>query len=161
MNFRVGIGTDLHKFDSNSPKPLVIGGIQIPSEQGILAHSDGDVLIHAIIDALLGASVKGDIGELFPDNDSANKDKNSEFFLLEVAKMLQKLNYAIVNLDCVVHLEKPKLTPYKAQIRNNIARMLKISVDAVNIKAKTREKLDAVGKGEAIESIVIVLLSTI
>ena len=159
MNFRVGIGTDLHKLDVNSTKPLVVGGIQIPFEQGILAHSDGDVLFHAIIDALLGASALGDIGELFPDNDDVNKDKNSEFFLLEVAKMLHKHNFSIVNLDCVIHLEKPRLTPFKTQICINISRLLEISVDAVNIKAKTREKLDAVGKGEAIEAIVCVLLS--
>jgi len=158
MDFRIGIGIDLHKLDINSSKPLVIGGIRIPSEQGILAHSDGDVLIHAIVDALLGASALGDIGELFSDTDPSNKDKKSEFFLLAVKNMLNDRQYSIVNLDCIIHLEKPKLTTYKTQIRDNIAKMLEISVDAVNVKAKTREKLDAVGKGEAIEAIVSVLL---
>ncbi len=158
MDFRIGIGIDLHKLDINSSKPLVIGGIRIPSEQGILAHSDGDVLIHAIVDALLGASALGDIGELFSDTDPSNKDKKSEFFLLAVKNMLNDRQYSIVNLDCIIHLEKPKLTTYKTQIRDNIAKMLEISVDAVNVKAKTREKLDAVGRGEAIEAIVSVLL---
>ena len=158
MDFRIGIGIDLHKLDINSSKPLVIGGIRIPSELGILAHSDGDVLIHAIVDALLGASALGDIGELFSDNDPSIKDKKSEFFLLAVKNMLNDRQYSIVNLDCIIHLEKPKLTTYKTQIRDNIAKMLEISVDAVNVKAKTREKLDAVGRGEAIEAIVSVLL---
>ena len=158
MNFRIGIGTDLHKLDTNSSKPLVLGGIQIPFEKGILAHSDGDVLIHAIIDALLGASAFGDIGTLFPDTDAENKDKKSEIFLAEVMTMIKAENFSVINLDCVIHLEKPKLTPYKPQIRENIARLLEISVGVVNVKAKTREKLDAVGKGEAIEAIVSVLL---
>ena len=158
MNFRIGIGTDLHKLDSNSANPLLVGGVQIPSEKGVLAHSDGDVLIHAIVDALLGASCLGDIGERFPDTDPANKDMKSEFFLNETMKLLLVRNFSVVNIDCVVHLEHPKLKPYKAQIRENVARMLKISIDSVNIKAKTREKLDAVGSGDAIEAIVSVLL---
>jgi len=158
MNFRIGIGTDLHRLDSDSTKPLVIGGIQVSSAKGVIAHSDGDVLIHAIVDSLLGACALGDIGEIYPDSNPEFKDKKSEFFLLETVKKLKQQNYTVANIDCVIHLQEPKLKPYKAGIKENIARMLEIGENCVNIKAKTREKLDAVGAGNAIEAIVSVLV---
>ena len=155
-NFRTGIGTDIHRLVEC--KPLFLGGVMIPSEKGAVAHSDGDTLIHAIIDACLGAAGLGDIGEYFPDTSPKHKGSDSTIFLHEIVELLSKKGYRIVNIDAVIHLEKPKLSEHKNSIRENLAKIIGIPKNCINIKAKTREKLDAVGKNEAIEVIATTLL---
>jgi len=154
---RIGIGHDTHR--TGPGDGLRLGGVDVPHDRSMVGHSDADVLLHAITDAILGAAATGDIGELFPDTNATFKDKNSEFFLNETLNMLNEKNYSIVNMDCVIHLEKPKLKSYKTKIKENLARLLKMKPEALNIKAKTREKVDAVGKGDAIEALVSVLIA--
>jgi len=163
---RIGHGYDLHRLEPLAPagagRAFVVGGIQIdPSGtfgKGPVAHSDGDVLLHAITDALLGALGLQDIGQLFPDNLAENEGRNSADF---VAAALQKVllsGYVIANIDCTVILEKPKLLPFKVRMRERLASMLHLSVEQVNLKGKTHEKVDAVGEGRAIEAHVVALL---
>ncbi len=154
---RIGSGWDIHRLVPG--RPLTIGGVSIPSEQGSLAHSDGDVLIHAIIDALLGALAKGDIGTHFPDTDPAYKDADSTLLLREVVtKHLPP--YQIVNLDTTIILEKPKLRPHIDAIRTTLAHVLKIKVEQISVKAKTAEGcLSEVGSTDAIIAQASVLLS--
>lgn len=144
----VGFGYDLHILVGNSP--LIIGGIEIESDFGAVSHSDGDVLIHSLIDAILGAMGEGDIGELFPDTNPDYKGISSSILLKKVIDLMNEKNYSIVNIDCTIVLEKPKLGKYKQAIRKNIARLCKISEDKINIKAKTNEKQDSVGNSKAI-----------
>lgn len=149
----VGLGYDCHKIiDGNG---LFIGGVFIPCEYSFLAHSDGDVLLHSLCDALLGASGCGDIGEYFPDNDLKFKDKESSYFVKEVIKLLSAKKYKIVNIDCTLILERPKLSPYKNEIKDNIAKLCKLNPSQVNIKAKTSEKMGFVGRMEGIEAFTI------
>lgn len=154
--YRNGIGTDIHRIVEG--RKLMLGGIEIPCQFGLIGHSDGDVAIHAVIDALLGAACLGDIGTFFPDTDEKWKDADSKGLLLDVKKMLEKDRWVIVNIDLVVHLEKPRLESVKAQIKRSIASLLGIDFNAMNVKAKTNEGLDAVGAGEAIAATAIVLL---
>ena len=144
----VGIGYDIHKLAKG--ESLILGGIKIESEIGTVAHSDGDVLIHSIIDALLGAASLGDIGDYFPDTSPKYKNIDSTELLLTVKEMLDKNGYSIVNIDATVVLEKPKLSDYKLTIKNNLAKILDISEKQINIKATTNEKLDSIGNSEAI-----------
>ena len=154
--YRTGIGTDIHKLVSD--RPLLLGGIQVPFELGLLGHSDGDVVLHAVIDAVLGAAGLGDIGTLFPDTDSQWKDVDSADLVLLVREQYQKAHWEVVNLDVIIHAQSPKLAPYKGQIKRQIAGLLETDFANVNIKAKTNEGLDAVGEGRAIASTVSVLL---
>ena len=154
---KIGIGFDIHKTDKQ--KKLVLGGVEIPSEFGLLGHSDADVLIHAIIDALLGAMAKGDIGDHFPDTEAQYKDISSVVLLKQVLEMLDKQGAKIQNLDCNIMLEAPKLKEYKQKIRENIAKILAIDPSSVNIKAKTYEKLGPIGQGQAIAAQVVVLVA--
>ena len=151
---RVGFGNDIHRLEEG--RKLFVGGILLPHIKGAVAHSDGDVLIHALIDAILGALSKGDIGTFFPPEDKKYKDIDSKLLLGEILKIT---NPEFVNIDAVITLEGFKLLPYKNQIRESIAELCKIDVDRVSVKAKTNEGLDALGKGEAIKAEVILLLN--
>ena len=153
---RVGIGYDIHKLVNG--RRLVIGGVSIPAKKGLLGHSDADVLIHAIIDALLGAASLGDIGEHFPDTDKRYKGISSGILLKETAKLIKRRSYSINNIDAVIILENPKLSRYKEKMADTIANILGVSNSKVNIKAKTNEGLDSVGKGKAIAAYAIAML---
>ncbi len=146
----VGFGWDIHKLVEGLK--LMIGGVEVDSEKGAQAHSDGDVLFHALCDALLGAAGLGDIGELFPDTDARYKNADSSIFVKDVMTLLAERNLQIINIDATIVLERPKLKSYKAEIKKNVAKLCKVEEKRVNVKAKTSEGLDAVGKGEAIEA---------
>jgi 2-C-methyl-D-erythritol 4-phosphate cytidylyltransferase/2-C-methyl-D-erythritol 2,4-cyclodiphosphate synthase len=154
--FRIGQGWDLHKLVSG--RRLVLGGIEVPSDKGEEAHSDGDVLLHAIIDALFGAAALGDIGTHFPPSDTRWKDADSRELARRAAALLGAAGWEIGNLDCTVVLEAPKLGPYKEAMRESIASCLGISPSLVSVKAKTKEGVDAAGEGLAIEASTVVML---
>lgn len=156
MSFRVGQGFDLHR--TVEGRALIIGGVHIPSQFGLLGHSDADVLLHAIIDALLGALAAGDIGTWFPDTDPAYKNADSAELLRKVLASEVFQGWRIVNLDCTIFAEKPKFAPWREQIRASIANILECPIENISVKAKTNEKLDAVGEGLAISASAIVLL---
>lgn len=145
---RVGIGTDLHKLVAG--RPLKLAGVTVPSTHGAVGHSDADVIFHAVTDAVLGAAGLPDIGELFPDTDPAFKDADSAVLLREAARRVEQSGFVVAYVDVVVHAERPKLAPHKAAMRNNLACVLAVEPACVNIKAKTNEGMDAVGRGEAI-----------
>lgn len=145
---RVGLGYDVHRLVEG--RKLILGGVDIPYKKGLLGHSDGDVLLHAIKDALLGASALGDIGSHFPDTDGKYKDANSLNLLEEVGNFMLKKGYIVNNLDATIMAEKPKMAPYIQLMRENIAGVLNISIHQVNIKATTMEGLGFVGREEGI-----------
>jgi 2-C-methyl-D-erythritol 2,4-cyclodiphosphate synthase len=157
MSVRCGIGYDLHRLAEG--RKLIIGGIEVPFDKGPIGHSDGDVLAHAMCDALLGAAGLGDIGKLFPDTDPEWKGANSLLFLEHTRKLLSGKNSVIEYVDAVVILEKPKLGPHFPKMREALARALGVSVDQISLKAKTNEGVDAVGRGEAIAAHVVATLS--
>lgn len=154
----IGIGTDLHRLEPLHR--LIIGGVEIESEIGCVAHSDGDVLLHALTDAILGASGLGDIGDLFPDTDMQYKNADSRIFVEKALSMIKEKHLSIVNIDAVIHLQRPKLAFYKSMIKENIASLCRLDPDRVNIKAKTGEKLGHVGNSLGIEAICIVQLES-
>lgn len=154
---RIGQGYDLHKLTDG--RKLILGGIEIPSEKGLLGHSDADVLTHAIIDALLGAAALNDIGTHFPDTDEKYKNANSIELLKETLKLLKK--YKIVNIDSTIIAQSPKLAPYMQNIRKNLADAMQIDISCVSTKAKTNEGMDSTGKNEAISAYAVVLLDII
>jgi 2-C-methyl-D-erythritol 2,4-cyclodiphosphate synthase len=145
---RCGIGYDLHRLTEG--RPLMIGGVHVPYEKGPVGHSDGDVLAHALCDALLGAGGLGDIGTHFPDSDPKWKGANSLMFLEHTRKLLDEKKLRIAHLDAIVVLERPKLGPHFPAMREALAKSLGIRPDQINLKAKTNESVDAVGRGEAI-----------
>lgn len=147
---RVGMGYDVHKLVEN--RDLILGGVTIPYEKGLLGHSDADVLLHAIMDALLGAAALGDIGKHFPDSDDKYKGISSIKLLEHVAKLLDENQYIIENIDATIIAQKPKMRPYIAQMRENIAEALNITIEQVNVKATTEEGLGFTGSGEGISS---------
>ena len=151
---RVGISKDIHKLVPN--RKLMLGGICIPSELGEEAHSDGDVLLHAIGEAILGAASLGDLGTHFPDNDPKYKDIDSTKLISEIMSMINKKHYVVNNVDAFISLETPKLKGYIKDIQNNVARLLSIHTSKVSIKAGTNEKMGPVGEGKAIEAYAIV-----
>ena len=153
---RIGIGYDVHKLVED--RKLIIGGIEIPYEKGLLGHSDADVLIHAIMDAILGALALRDIGYHFPDNDSDYKDIDSKILLSRVYEIMKSKNYKIGNIDSVVACQAPKLASHIDDMRKTIAHILKTDIDNVSIKATTTERLGFVGRGEGISSETVVLL---
>lgn len=159
MNYRIGNGYDVHRL-SNGEK-LVLGGVPIPFSKGTLAHSDGDVLIHAICDALLGALALGDIGEHFPDSDPKWKGADSRIFLTKIAGLITSKGYRISNVDCTVVLELPKISVYKKEMRKNISEVLSIDIQQVSVKATTTEGLGKEGRGDAISAYSSVLLYSI
>ena len=154
---RVGLGYDIHRLIEG--RPLILGGIVLPFEKGEDGHSDGDVLFHAITDAVLGASGLGDIGSFFPPEDPQWKDADSAELLKAVMQKVYAAGWKIENLDCVIKLEKPKFIPYREQVIDSVARTLQIQPDQVFVKAKTGEKLPPVGTGEAVEATAVCLLS--
>ncbi len=156
MHFRVGIGHDTHRVGPGGP--LRLGGLDIPWDRSLIGHSDADVLLHAITDAILGAASLGDIGELFPDIDPANKNRDSADMLARAYGAAVMAGWRIVNVDCIVFAQKPKLSEHKAALRAKIASILGIHGDAVGLKAKTGEGVDAVGREEAIQAQAVVLL---
>lgn len=145
---RVGIGTDLHRLSPG--RKLVLGHVAIEHEAGPAAHSDGDVVLHAIIDAMAGAAGLPDIGELFPDSDPAYRGADSGRLLQQVCGLVNARGYALVNVDVTIHAQRPRLGPHKPALQAEIARLLGVSTEQVSIKAKTGEGVDAVGRGEAI-----------
>jgi 2-C-methyl-D-erythritol 2,4-cyclodiphosphate synthase len=152
---RVGLGYDVHKLVEN--RKLIIGGVEIPHEKGLLGHSDADVLVHSIMDALLGAMGKGDIGKHFPDSDDAYKDISS-LKLLEKVVELVKRDYVIINIDNVIMAERPRIAPYIEEMKKVLSRVMMVDEDRINIKGTTTEKLGFVGREEGIASESIVLL---
>lgn len=153
---RIGNGYDVHRFAEN--RDLFLGGVKIPYELGLLGHSDADVLLHAIMDALLGAAALGDIGKLFPDTDERFKGADSLMLLKEVCVVLGAKGYKIVNIDSIVIAQKPKLAPYIEQMRKNIADACKIDISQVSVKATTEEKLGFTGRLEGISSHAVCLI---
>ena len=155
-DYRTGIGTDIHRVVEG--RRLMLGGIHIPYPLGLAGHSDGDVCLHAVIDALLGASGMGDIGTLFPDTDPQWKDADSKELLLIVKERLEEKKWEVINIDLVIHAEEPRLGQVKGQIKRAIASILGIDFTAVNVKAKTNEGLGDVGAGNAIAATAVTLL---
>ncbi len=156
MRFRVGQGFDVHRFGGSGP--LILGGVEIPSEVGLLAHSDGDVLLHALIDALLGGLGLGDIGHWFPDNDAKWHKASSVMMLKTVAREIQARAWRVVNADMTVICQRPKISPYRSQMIEVVAKALDIPITQVNIKGTTTEGLGFAGRGEGIAAQAVVLL---
>lgn len=157
MPYRIGVGYDIHRLVEG--RKLFIGGVEIPYVKGLFGHSDADVLLHAISDALLGASGESDIGELFPDTDPRYQNISSVELLRIVADLIKKKNYEIINIDSVVIAQEPRLSPFKKRIKENIAGILGIQESSVNIKAKTNDGIGEEGSKEAIASYAVVLLT--
>ena len=158
-NFRIGQGYDVHRLTEG--RDLILGGVQIPYERGLLGHSDADVLTHAVMDALLGAAKLGDIGEQFPDSDSAFAGISSMILLRRVGELLRKAGYAVVNVDATLVAQAPKIAPYKAQMAENLAAALGIEPDRVNVKATTEERLGFTGDGSGMSAQAIALLEKV
>lgn len=156
MNFKIGEGWDIHALVPN--RKLILGGVEIDFHLGLLGHSDADVLLHAITDALLGAAALGDIGTHFPDTDLAFKGADSGELLAEAARRMREKGFEIGNVDSTVIAQAPKLMPHMPAMRAHIAEVLGIAVDQINVKAKTAEKMGPVGLGQAMEARAIVLL---
>jgi len=154
--YRIGFGTDFHKLEFGDG--LWIGGVFLPCEFHSVAHSDGDVLLHALVDAMLGAMGAGDIGDHFPDTNNTYANLKSSFFVHETLSIVHAKKYKLVNIDCVVHLQRPKLSSVKAEICNTLSELLSIPLANVNLKCKTREGLDAIGKSNGWAADVAVLL---
>ena len=159
MSFRIGQGYDLHRLVEG--RPLILGGVTIDYSKGLLGHSDADALLHAITDALFGAAALGDIGRHFPDTDPAFKGADSRVLLREAVKLVREAGWEIVNVDATIVAQAPKLAPYMPQIQQSVADCLGVAMTQVNVKAKTKEKCDAVGEGLAIETQAIALLQSI
>lgn len=153
---RIGHGYDVHKLVSN--RELVLGGVVIPHSKGLLGHSDADVLTHALADAILGALREGDIGKLFPDTDPAYKDANSLELLRNVIKLMHSRGFELLDCDCTIAAQAPKLAPYREEMRCNLAAAMNVSVDCVGIKATTTEKLGFVGREQGIAAWAVALL---
>lgn len=156
---RIGQGYDLHKLVAD--RDLILGGVKIPYNLGLLGHSDADVLTHAIIDAIFGAMADGDIGRHFPDTDLKYKGADSIRLLIEAGEILKNKGYKIINIDSTIIAQAPKLAPHVDLMRENIANALKIGINDVSIKAKTNEGVDSTGKKEAIQAFAIVLIDKI
>lgn len=154
--FRIGQGFDVHQLVEG--RPLIIGGIEIPYEKGLLGHSDADVLLHTLTDALLGAIGEGDIGTHFPDTDPTYKDADSGKLLQQVFSLVKENGYKLVNADLLIIAQKPKMAPYISQMKERIAELLQCDTSQINIKATTTEKLGFTGRGEGIASQGVVLL---
>lgn len=155
---RIGHGYDVHKFAEG--RRLILGGVEIPFEKGLLGHSDADVLIHAVMDSLLGACALGDIGKLFPDNDENYKGADSIKLLKEVYSLINSRGYAVLNIDSTICCQAPKLVPYIKKMRANIAKALQCDIDCISVKATTEEGLGFTGAGEGISATAVCLLKS-
>ena len=156
MNIRVGEGWDTHALVEG--RPLMLGGVQIPFDKGLLGHSDADVLLHAITDALLGAAGLGDIGQHFPDTDATYKGADSVMLLKKACQHVKQLGWHIAHVDCPIVAQQPKLAPHRSDIRSSIAKALGVTESQVNVKAKTAEKMGPVGEGLSMEARAVVLI---
>jgi len=156
--YRTGIGFDVHTLAED--RLLIIGGVQIPHPKGLLGHSDADVLVHAVMDAVLGALALGDIGQHFPDTDAEFKDANSMELLRHVQCLVEEEGFVCTNLDSIIMAEKPKMAPYLMEMKTNLASALKIKTEQVSIKATTTERLGVIGREEGIAAQAIVLLNS-
>jgi len=154
--YRIGYGEDIHRLVAG--RKLILGGVEIPFEKGLLGHSDADIVIHALMDALLGALSLGDIGTHFPDTDKQYKNVDSMELLNKVNRLIEENGYAVKNIDISIALEKPRLSPYLSKMVANLARSLRIMDRNISIKAMTNEGLDAVGRGEAARAVAVVML---
>jgi 2-C-methyl-D-erythritol 2,4-cyclodiphosphate synthase len=154
--YRTGIGTDIHRIVEG--RKLMLGGIEVPYPSGLLGHSDGDVAIHAVIDAIIGAAAMGDIGTYFPDTEEQWKDADSKELLIVIKDQIKDKGWEVVNIDLIIHAEQPKLGVYKGQMKRAIAGLLGIDFAAVNVKAKTNEGLGEIGAGLAMAATASVLL---
>lgn len=159
MDYRIGFSKDIHRLVEN--RKLIIGGVAVPFEKGELAHSDGDVLYHALAESILGALALGDLGKHFPDTSSETKDMDSGLIVSKVVSLMKEKGYGVNNVDIFVSLEKPKLKDYIELMRKNVASLLEVDIDYVSIKAGTNEKMGPVGLGEAIEASSIILLKKV
>lgn len=163
QTLRIGHGYDLHRLEALAPagpgKPFILGGVRLEHGRGPVAHSDGDALYHAVTDAILGALAQPDIGQLFPDTDPRHASMDSAVFLAEAARRMTSAGFRLLNIDATVILEQPKLAPVKDAMRANLAHILNVGIEQVNVKGKTHEKVDAVGEGRAVEVHVVVLLA--
>ncbi len=153
---RVGLGHDTHRLSAG--RRLLLGGVEIPHEKGLVGHSDADVLLHAVIDALLGAAALGDIGEMFPNDAEENRGRDSADMLQRAHEEIRRRGFEIVNLDCIVFAQLPKLSPYKQAIRERLAELLEVDAERVGVKAKTGEQVGFIGRGEAISAQCVALL---
>ncbi|MCH7973700.1 MAG: 2-C-methyl-D-erythritol 2,4-cyclodiphosphate synthase [Bacteroidetes bacterium] len=156
-DFRIGNGFDVHAFAEG--RKLILGGVEIPCEKGLAGHSDADVLLHAITDALLGALALGDLGKHFPDSNDKFKDANSSILLKKTYKLIRTKKYTLSNVDSVLMMEKPKVAPYVFQMRQNIAKVLNVDLDRISVKATTTERLGFTGRSEGIAASAVVLLN--
>lgn len=156
---RVGIGHDTHRLVDG--RPLILGGVHIAHARGLAGHSDADVVLHALTDALLGAAGLGDIGDAYPDTDPAYRDADSARFVSETLVRLNREGWRVVNIDVIVFAQQPKLGPVKSDIRASLAALLKLDAAAVNVKAKTGEGVGVIGRGEAISAQVVALIDRI
>ena len=154
--FRIGHSVDIHRLVEN--RKLMLGGIEIPYELGLLGHSDADVLLHAISEAIIGAIALGDLGTFFPDNDPKYKNIDSKILTKEIVNIMENKGYEVNNLDCLLILEKPKMRPHIDNIRKSISELLHTDIDNVNVKATTNEKMGEIGRGEAIQAPAVILL---
>lgn len=153
---RIGIGHDTHRLESGLP--LKLGGIDLRHDKGLAGHSDADVLLHAVTDALLGAAALDDIGQMFPDTDPANRGRDSAEMLALAATSVAEAGWQVGNLDCIVRAQRPKLSPHKLEMRRRIAEILNVNIDRIGLKAKTGENVGPVGREEVIEAQCVVLL---
>ena len=153
---KIGVGYDIHAFAED--RPLILGGVQIPFDRGLTGHSDADVLVHAVCDALLGAAGMGDIGEHFPETDPQYKNADSLNLLKAVWQIIYSHHQAIINMDATLFAQAPRLSPYKAAMREQLAAALNIPVDRINIKATTTEGLGFIGRGEGIAAMCVALI---
>ena len=156
MNIRIGQGFDVHALVEG--RPLILGGVTIPHDKGLMGHSDADALLHAVTDAVLGAAGMGDIGRMFPDNDPSFKDADSRVLLREAFAKVKAAGWRVVNVDATIHAQQPKVKPHAPAMVANIAADLEIAEDCVNIKGKTNEKLGHIGREEGIATNCVVLL---
>lgn len=153
---RIGFAKDIHRLVEH--RPLILGGVLIPYEKGLLGHSDADVVLHSVAESLLGALALGDLGKWFPDSDNKYKDMDSKIIVQTVMEEVKKRNYSVQNIDISIVAEKPKLAPYIFDMRTCIAKLLQVEIEQVSVKAGTNEQVDDLGKGLAIESTAICLL---
>ena len=155
--FQIGSGYDIHRFGAE--RPLMLGGVVFPGEPGLVGHSDADPVLHAVVDAILGAAALGDIGTHFPPGDPRFKDADSRVLLMEAAALVRRAGFQVVNVDVTVIAERPRIRPRIERMREAVAAMLSVAVGQVSIKGKTNEGLDAVGRGEAVAAWAVALLS--
>jgi len=156
---RVGVGHDTHRLVEG--RPLILGGVRVAYPRGLAGHSDADVVLHALTDALLGAAGLGDIGDAYPDSDPLWKDADSRWFLQETLRRLQQQGWQVVNVDVIIFAQEPKLGPLKAEIRTNLAQLLGLDASCVNVKAKTGEQVGPIGRAEALACQAVALIERI